>query len=155
CQFPYAHHPADLLHALRQTHLQLVLLNLPAGDWGAGERGIACHPDRTLEFETGVERAIEYADALGCPQVNCLAGLRPREVDESDARATFIRNLGYAAAMLRKAGVALLIEAVNTHDVPGFFLTRTTQANEVIDAVGAENVHVQFDAYHMTMMGED
>ncbi len=132
-----------------------MLHNLPAGDWGAGERGIACHPDRITEFEAGVERAIEYATTLGCRQVNCLAGLLPKDVDEADARATFIRNLGYAARTLHKAGVMLLIEALNTKDVPRFFLSSTAQANGVVEAVGSDNVGIQFDAYHMAMMGED
>src|SRR5262249_44820996 len=135
--------------------LSLTLHNLPAGDWGAGERGIACHPDRVSEFDAGVDRAVEYATALGCPQVNCLAGLLPAGVDASDARATLIRNLGYAAARLKKANITLLTEAINTRDVRGFFLSSTTETSDILKAAGSDNLFIQFDAYHMHMMGED
>lgn len=132
-----------------------MLHNLPAGDWAAGERGIACHPDRVSEFEAGVDLAVEYATTLGCRQLNCLSGRLPDDVDTADARTTFIRNLGYAAGRLGKAGLTLLIEPINTHDVPGFFLTGTAQAVDILNACGPANPFVQFDAYHMHRMGED
>ena len=132
-----------------------MLHNLPAGDWAGGERGIACHPERVPEFEAGVDLAIDYATALGCRQLNCLAGRLPDDVDAADARATFIRNLGYAASRLEKTGITLLIEAINTRDVPGFFLNGTAQAVDIARACGPITPFVQFDAYHMHRMAED
>jgi hydroxypyruvate isomerase len=128
---------------------------LPAGDWASGERGIACHPDRVPEFDAGVDLAVEYATTLGCRQLNCLAGKIPEDVDPADARATFVRNVGYAARRLQKAGLTLLVEPVNTRDVPGFFLTGTAQAVEILNAGGPAKPFVQFDTYHMHRMGED
>jgi hydroxypyruvate isomerase len=132
-----------------------VLHNLPAGDWNAGERGIACHPDRIAEFEAGVDRAMEYATALGCTQVNCLAGVVPSTVSPEQARATFVRNLRIAAPTLAAAGVRLLIEPINTRDIPGFFLNRTAQALEIIEAVASDNLFLQYDVYHMQIMEGD
>jgi hydroxypyruvate isomerase len=132
-----------------------VLHNLPAGNWAGGERGIACLPDRIAEFESGVDRAIEYATALGCTRVNCLAGIKPPGVEDDVARQTFIRNLQYAAPRLEAAGIALLIEAINTKDVPGFFLCGTPQALEIMAAVGSKSLFLQLDMYHMYVMGED
>ena len=106
-------------HGLKQ-----VLHNLPAGNWAAGERGIACLPDRVAEFESGVDRAIEYATALGCTRVNCLAGIKPAGVDADVARETFVRNLQYAAPRLEAAGIALLIEPINTRRRAGLLFIR-------------------------------
>jgi hydroxypyruvate isomerase len=125
-----------------------VLHNLPAGDWDAGERGIACHPDRVEEFREGVERAIGYAQALGVPQLNCLAGKAPAGVDAATLRRTFVGNLRHAATRLGDAGLRLLIEPINPFDIPGFYLNRTDQAIAILDEVGASNVFVQYDIYH-------
>jgi hydroxypyruvate isomerase len=132
-----------------------VLHNLPAGDWAAGERGIACLPNRVDEFRAGVLQAITYANALGCDRVNCLAGIPPPGVDPAAARATFVDNLRYAAPLLKAAGITLLIEAINTRDVPGFFLSGTRQAIEIIDAAGSDNLKLQYDIYHMQIMEGD
>ena len=155
--FPYDFDAADLAGRLRQHGLTQVLHNLPAGNWGAGERGIACHPDRVDEFKDGVARAITYARALNCPQVNCLAGIVPASVTASAAHATFVSNLQFAAAQLGEAGIRLVIEAINTRDIPGFFLTTTKQALAVIAEVGAApgQVAVQYDVYHMQIMEGD
>jgi len=131
-----------------------VLHNLPAGDWAAGERGIACLPDRVEEFEAGVGKAIAYATALECNRVNCLAGILPKTVDPGAARETFVRNLRYAAPRFEAAGITLLIEPINTRDMPGFFLSSTRQALDVIDDVASKNLSVQYDIYHMQTMGE-
>ena len=146
--FPYAYDAQELAAALRTNGLQQVLHNLPAGDWDAGERGIACHPDRVQEFRDGVPRAIAYATALGCPRVNCLAGKVPAGVSAEQARATFVDNLRYAASALQAAGIELLIEPINPFDIPGFFLTRTDQALALIDEVDSSNLRVQYDIYH-------
>jgi hydroxypyruvate isomerase len=150
--FPYAFAAADIRSRLDANRLQLVLHNLPAGDWDAGERGIACMPDRVDEFRDGVGRAIVYARALGVGQLNCLAGKAPRGASEAMLRATFVDNLRYAAAELKAAKLKLLIEPINTYDIPGFFLNRTAQALAILDEVGADNAFLQYDAYHMQRM---
>ncbi|MDX9700406.1 MAG: hydroxypyruvate isomerase [Rhodocyclaceae bacterium] len=152
CQFPYDW-PADILaERLRRAGLTMVLHNLPAGDWAGGERGIACHPDRVDEFQAGVERALAWAVTLGCPQLNCLAGIQPPGVSDALAHATFVHNLRHAAQRLATAGLRLLIEPINTRDIPGFFLNRSAQAAAVLDAVGADNLFIQYDVYHAQRM---
>jgi hydroxypyruvate isomerase len=153
--FPYAYEAPVLKGRLREHGLTQVLHNLPAGDWAAGERGIACLPDRVEEFEAGVGKAIAYATALECNRVNCLAGILPKTVDPGAARETFVRNLRYAAPRFEAAGITLLIEPINTRDMPGFFLSSTRQALDVIDDVASKNLSVQYDIYHMQTMGED
>ncbi|HET9147814.1 MAG TPA: hydroxypyruvate isomerase [Acetobacteraceae bacterium] len=150
--FPYAFEKQQLVETVRKTGLIVALHNLPAGNWEAGERGIACNPDRVSEFRAGVERAIEYATALGCRQVNCLAGIPPTDIDAGQARDTFIENLRHAAPRLKDAGILLLIEPVNTRDIPGFFLNHTKQALDIIDEVGSDNLKLQHDIYHMQVM---
>jgi hydroxypyruvate isomerase len=153
--FPYAYDAQTLKQRLRDHGLAQVLHNLPAGNWAGGERGIACLPDRVDEFKAGVDQAIEYAKALGCDQVNCLAGIAPASVNPAAARATFVDNLRYAAPRLKAAGIALLIEPINTRDIPGFFLSGTRQAIEIIDEVGSDNLWLQYDIYHMQIMEGD
>lgn len=154
CQFPYDW-PAESIRArLDASALSLVLHNLPAGDWAAGERGIACLPGREAEFRAGVARGIAYARTLGAPRLNCLAGLAPAGADAGLLRRTMVANLRHAAAALADAGLDLLVEPINTHDMPGFWLNRWTQALELIDAVGAPNLKLQFDAYHVAAMGD-
>ena len=150
--FPYAWSPAEIAQRLDANGLQLVLHNLPAGNWDAGERGIACHPDRVSEFRAGVGRAIEYARALGVPRLNCLAGKRPAGVEDAVLRRTLVENLRFAAAELKKAGLKLLMEPINTFDIPGFFVSRTDQALAILDEVGADNAFVQYDVYHAQRM---
>ncbi len=150
--FPYAWTAQEIKQRLDQTGLQLVLHNLPAGDWEAGERGIACHPDRVEEFRAGVSLAIDYAKALGVGQLNCLAGKAPTGVSEEQLRKTFVDNLVYAAAELKQAGLKLLIEPVNNLDIPGFYLTRSTQAAAILVEVGADNAFIQYDIYHAQRM---
>ena len=150
--FPYAFSAQEIKQRLDAHGLKLVLHNLPAGDWEAGERGIACLPDRTDEFRSGVARAIEYATALGVPQLNCLAGKAPIGADEAVLRKTFVANLRFAAAELKKAGLKQLIEPINTYDIPAFYLNRTAQAIGILDEVGADNAYVQYDIYHAQRM---
>ena len=138
--------------ALRANGLQQVLHNLPAGDWEGGERSIACHPDRTAEFRKGVAQAIDYATALGCPRVNCLAGKLPQGATLGDVQPTLVENLRFAARELQSAGIQLLIEPINSFDIPGFFLNRTDQALALIDEVGSPNLFVQYDIYHAQRM---
>ena len=150
--FPYAYSAQEIKQRLDANGLQLVLHNLPAGDWDAGERGIACHPDRVAEFRDGVAKAITYAKVLGVGQLNCLAGKAPAGVADDLLRQTFVENLRYAAAELKKEGLKLLIEPINTFDIPGFYLNRTAQAASILDEVGADNAFVQYDIYHAQRM---
>ncbi len=151
-QFPYAFDAQDMAARLRAHRLQLVLHNLPAGDWAAGERGIACHPDRVGEFRAGVQLALDYARALGTPRMNCLAGIRPAGVSQEAAQATLVDNLRHAATALQAEGIELLLEPINTFDVPGFFIHRTDQALALLDEVNHPNVKLQFDLYHAQRM---
>ncbi len=153
--FPYPYDKDELAEKLAQHGLAQVLHNLPAGDWGAGERGIAILPDRVAEFQAGVDSAIAYAKALNCPQVNCLAGVAPEGVDGEVLQATLVENLRYAAGRLGAAGIKLLMEPINTRDIPGFYLNRTHQAAALQDQVGSDNLFIQYDIYHMQIMEGD
>ena len=153
--FPYDYDEDELAGKLRRHGLSQVLHNLPAGDWAAGERGIACHADRVGEFQDGVGSALAYAKALSCPVVNCLAGVAPEGADPAELRETFVSNLRFAAAELQAAGVRLVTEPINTIDIPGFFLTGTDQALSIIEAVGSANLGLQYDIYHMQIMEGD
>ena len=148
CLFPYAWPAPEIAARLAQHKLELVLFNLPPGDWEAGERGLACHPQRIAEFRAGVEQAVAYARAVGCRQLHCLAGIVPPDVPPAQAHATYVANLRHAAARLRAAGLRLLIEPINSRDMPGYFLTRSAQAVAVQDEVGADNLFIQYDIYH-------
>lgn len=150
--FPYAW-PAEEIRAQLDAHgLHLVLHNLPAGDWGAGERGIACLPGREAEFRDGVAQAIAYAQALGVNQLNCLAGKAPEGVPPELLHRTLVENLRFAAQALRPAGLRLLVEPINTRDIPGFFVNTTAQALSLLDEVDAGNAFVQYDIYHAQRM---
>jgi len=150
--FPYDFPAAEVAAQLNSHKLEMVLHNLPAGDWGKGERGIACDPDRTDEFKAGVDTALAYAKVLGTQRINCLAGIVPAGVTLEQAESTFISNLKYAAEKLKAAGIPLLIEAINTYDIPGFFLSGTQQALDIIAKVGSDNLFYQYDIYHMQRM---
>lgn len=150
--FPYVATKERVAEKLHQHGLKQVLHNFPAGNWEKGDRGIAVHPDRIGEYKESVDRAVEYANALGCKQLNCLAGIPPSGVSASKARETFVSNLKYAAPRLAKHGINLLIEPVNTFDIPGFFLQHTAQALAIIDEVGEKNIFLQYDIYHMQLM---
>jgi hydroxypyruvate isomerase len=150
--FPYAYPKDQLADLLARHGLIQVLHNLPAGDWAKGDRGIACQPDRVGEFQDGVGSAIDYAKALGCTQVNCLAGILPPGVSAEQARATFVANLAFAADRLGNTAIRLLIEPINSFDIPGFFLSRTQQARDIILEVGSANLFLQYDIYHMQRM---
>jgi hydroxypyruvate isomerase len=150
--FPYAYPVAELQQRLKAHNLKLVLHNLPAGNWDAGDRGLACDPARVDEFRAGVARGIEYGTALGVPHLNCLAGKAPAGVDATTLRSTFVANLRFAAAEFKKAKLNLLIEPINRFDIPGFYLNTTAQALSILDEVGADNAYVQYDIYHAQRM---
>lgn len=150
--FPYAWPAQELKALLDKNHLELVLHNLPPGDWDAGERGIACHPDRIEEFKESVAMGISYATVLGVKQLNCLAGKLPLKTDLSAVQTTLINNFRYAANEFKKNGLRLLIEPINFYDVPGFYINTSQQALDLINEVGADNVFIQYDIYHMQRM---
>jgi hydroxypyruvate isomerase len=153
--FPYAWPQAALVDALGANGLQQVLFNLPPGDWEAGDRGLACDPDRVGAFQESVGLALDYAAALGCPQCHCMVGLAPAGVDPERLEATLVDNLRFAAAACRDAGVKLLIEAINHRDMPGFHLNTSAQAMDLIEKVGVDNLYFQYDVYHMQIMEGD
>lgn len=154
-QFPYGFEKERLADLLAAHDLTLVMHNLPAGDFAAGERGIACIPGREGEFQDGVGLAIDYALAQGARLLNCLAGIVPEGVAGDAAGETLATNLGFAAAALKAAGLDLLVEPINTRDMPGFALSRSRQTLGLLDAVGADNAFLQYDVYHMQVMEGD
>jgi hydroxypyruvate isomerase len=154
-QFPYGWSKRQLGEIAQHVGVEVVLINIPAGDSEKGDRGIACLPDRVSEFREGVARAVEYAGALGCRQMNCLAGVAPRNVDGAKLRETYVSNLRYAAGELARHGMTLLIEPINTRTIPGFYLNKSAQALAIIDEAGAANLKLQYDLFHMRIMGDD
>ncbi|GAP35185.1 2-oxo-tetronate isomerase [Piscinibacter sakaiensis] len=151
--FPYEHPAEAIRERLLRHRLQLVLHNLPPGDWEAGERGLACLPDRVAEFRDGVGLGIAYAQALGCRQLHCMAGKAPAGADPALLQHTLVENLRHAAAQARQAGLRLLVEPINPYDIPGYVLNRSAQAVALMDAVAADgvtdNLFLQYDVYHM------
>jgi len=150
--FPYEWPVEVLVERLDQFNLKQVLHNLPAGNWSGGERGIACLPGREGEFQDGVGKSIEYAKALNCPVLNCLVGLKPEGVAPDSARETLLKNIRFAADALAKEDIKLLLEALNSKDVPGFYLVGSQKSIELIDEIDHPNVQFQYDIYHMQRM---
>lgn len=156
CQFPYDWAPSELAQRLRDTGLEWVMFNLPAGDWSRGERGIACLPGRQPEFRRGLETALDYAAALDCHQLNCLAGLAPSDTEPARLWDQLLDNLNWAAERLAREGMTLLIEAINTRvDMPGFLVDHSAQVLELIAILDRPNVLLQYDIYHMQVMEGD
>ena len=153
--FPYDYAADEIKARLEANDLTQVLFNLPAGDWAGGERGIAILPERVEEFRAGVDQAIAYAKVLGNTQVNCLAGIAPKNADLGKLEITLIENLRYAAEKLEEAGIRLVMEMINTRDIPRFFLNTTEQALAIRDRAGHTNLALQYDIYHMQIMEGD
>jgi len=151
-QFPYAFAAEQLAQRARDAGVQVVLHNLPAGDMAKGERGIASLPGREREFREGVERALDYAKAVGCPRLNCLAGLAPADAEHF---AVLVANVRHAARRLGEVGIQLMLEPINSRSVPGFFLTGTRQAIDVLNAASEPNAFLQYDVFHMQIMEGD
>ena len=153
---PYEYPIARLQTLLAEAGLTQVLFNLPAGDWAAGERGIACLPGREAEFRAGVAQGVDYALALGCSQINCLSGLAPADVPDAQMRETFVSNLRYAADRLAGHDIRLLVEPINSRvDMPGFWLDTPAKALALIGEVAAPNLWLQYDIYHAQIMEGD
>lgn len=147
--FPYDHAPEQIKQLLDANGLTLVLHNLPAGDWGAGEHGITANPPRTAEFRAGVKEAIRYARALGVPRLNCLAGKANEAFSPDERWQTLVANVRFAGQALGEAGLKLLVEPINHFDIPGFVLNTTAQGARLLEEVGLPNVYLQFDIYHV------
>ncbi len=153
--FPYAFAAQDLAARLREHGLQQVLFNGSPGNWDAGERGMACLPERVDEFRRSVEQTLGYAESLRCPRVHLMAGLAPARADRAALRATYVANLAWAAQQAAAQGVDVVIEPINTRDIPGFFLNRQDEAHAIVAEVGAVNLKVQMDLYHCQIVEGD
>ncbi|CAB3688718.1 Hydroxypyruvate isomerase [Achromobacter denitrificans] len=153
--FPYEFAAAELKSRLEEHGLTQALFNAPPGDWAAGERGIASLPGREGEFERGFDQALEYAAALGNRSLHVMAGLIRPEQDRAAHREAYLKNLAAAARAAASAGITVVIEPINTRDIPGFFLNRQDEAQAVCAEVGAANLKVQFDIYHCQIVEGD
>ena len=153
--FPYEYSPQEVEHRRQDAGAEIALFNLPAGDWSAGERGIACLPGREEEFRDGVAKALDYAMHLNCPRLHAMAGIVPAGADMAACRKTLIENLKYAAEQLARHKITLLLEAINTRDFPGFIVSMQSDSHAICEAVGAQNMKMQMDIYHMQVMEGD
>jgi len=153
--FPYAFEAAHIAQRLHDHGLKQVLFNASPGNWDAGERGLACLPDRQTEFRAAVAQALDYAGALACTQVHVMAGIAPAGQSPERLRASYLANIAYAAEQAAKVGVQVLIEPINTRDFPGYFLNRQDQAHAIVAEIGLPNLKVQLDLYHCQIMEGD
>ncbi|MEZ5926076.1 MAG: hydroxypyruvate isomerase family protein [Hyphomicrobiaceae bacterium] len=153
--FPYAYSASVIRERLDRFGLKQALFNLSPGDWDRGERGLSIFPERREAFLTSVDQALDYAMALGCPKLHVMAGVMPPALSPETARATYVENLRMAAGRAEAAGVLLLIEPLNTRDMPGYFLTDLGQARDIIEEVGSPALKLQFDVYHRQIMRGD
>jgi hydroxypyruvate isomerase len=153
--FPYEHSADEIAAQLKLHRLENVLFNMPPGDWAAGERGLACLPGRQEEFRAGVAKALAYAGVLGTPRLHAMAGLLPAGADPALHRATYMANLKYAAGEAARQGIMLLIEPINTRDIPRYFLNTQADAHAIREQVGAPNLKVQMDFYHVQIVEGD
>jgi hydroxypyruvate isomerase len=162
--FPYAYTPEELAARLKANNLQQVLFNAPPGGldpasidqaWNSNTRGTASLPGREKEFQQGVEMAMRYAEALHCPRIHVMAGLLGVGHTHASNHATYVNNLKWAAALAAKQGLDVLIEPINTRDIPGFYLNRQDQAHSIIEEVGTPNLKVQMDLYHCQIVEGD
>lgn len=153
--FPYDYPATEVKRWLQENNLKSVLFNMPPGDWAAGERGIASLPGREMEFLDGVHKSIKYALAMGTPTIHAMAGLLPEGADHEWHRSVYVDNLSLAAKELAKHGVTLVIEPINTRDMPGYFLTTQAEAHAIRHEIGEPNLKVQMDFYHAQIMEGD
>lgn len=153
--FPYAFDARDIAQRLRDHGLTQVLFNAPPGDWDKGERGIAALPGRETEFKRAIESALSYASQLGNTNIHVMAGLVDPAIERAEQRATYVANLAYAAREAAAQGKTILIEPINTRNMPGYFLNRQDDAHRICEEVGAANLRVQFDLYHAQIVEGD
>ncbi len=153
--FPYAHDAHALRQRLNDNNLTQVLFNTAPGDWDSGDRGLACLNERVSEFQSSVWQALTYADALGCKRIHVMAGIAPQGLEAQAVEATYCRNMAWAAEQARASGCDVLIEPINTRDMPGYFLNYQAQAHRMVELIGAPNLKVQMDLYHCQIMEGD
>jgi 2-dehydrotetronate isomerase len=162
--FPYAYEAKELAARLKNNGLQQVLFNLPPGGvdptsidaaWNAGTRGIACIEGREAEFAAGADLALRYAEALNCPRLHMMAGLVPEGKNKANTRKTYVNNAKLAAKLVASQDINLLLEPINTRDIPGFFLNRQDEAHALIAEIAQPNVKVQMDLYHCQIVEGD
>lgn len=162
--FPYAYSPQELAARLKSNGLQQVLFNMPPGGtddastlsaWGKGDRGTACSPGREAEYKAGVQRAMRYAEALGCPRIHSMAGVLPAGVSRDQAQATLVANLKWACQAVRAQGLDVLLEPINQRGIPGFFVNRQDHAHEILALVDEPNLKVQMDLFHCQIVEGD
>lgn len=154
-QSPYAARASELRRALADARTPLVLMNAPQGDMDAGERGLAALPGREADFEASIAEAVDYARAVEAPRVHVMAGRPPADTDPAEAQGVFVRNLRHACAAFAPHGIRVMIEPINTRDMPGYFLTTPEQAEAIIALIGATGLALQFDVYHAQIMVGD
>lgn len=155
CLFPYDHAANEIAAKLADHDLTQALINAPPGDWGGGERGLGCLPDRRQEFRSGMEKAVDYAVAIGCRRIHAMAGNTPDGIDPDELHAVYTDNLSFAAGLAGKAGIRLMIEPINRVDMPDYYLSRPDQAAAIIADVASPHLGLQFDIYHAGMEGLD
>lgn len=153
--FPYAWPAEQIAERLAANRLAQALFNMPPGNWDAGERGLGCLAERRGEFQDGVEKALHYARVLGCPTIHAMAGLAPAGADREALTECFVENIRFAAAEAAKHGITVVIEPINTRDIPGYFLNTSAQALDILARVGAANARLQYDIYHMQIVEGD
>jgi len=153
--FPYSESPEELVRRLRDSKVEVVLFNLPAGEWTRGERGLAALPGRETEFKESLSKAVEYARPLGCPRLHAMSGIPDKKISAKECREVLISNMRSAASMLNRFGITLLIEPLNSRDFPGYYLREQAQAISILDDVGASNAFLQMDLYHCQIMEGD
>ncbi len=151
----YEHAPAAVAAALRDNGLRVALMNSPAGNMAAGERGLAALPERRRDFRASIGQALEYCAATACPLLHVMAGIVPKKAEPRLLQACYMDNLAWAAEQARQAGVTLTIEPINGRDMPGYFLQDYDYAESVIREVKAPNLHLQFDMYHVQVLHGD
>jgi len=150
--FPYGEDVDEIARVLRELKLTQALFNLPAGNWAAGDRGIAADPARRDEFRRGVAEAVQLARTFGCRRLNCLVGKRSDVIPAEEQWACLVDNIRFAAAELERTGITLLVEPVNTYDVPDFFLHSSARTVQLLEDAAARNARLQYDVYHMQRM---
>ncbi len=154
CQFPYKWNAADIRDRLKDNDLQLVLFNLPPGDWEKGERGLAAIPGRETEFRDGVSRALDYALDLGCTKLHAMAGITGENNSDS-RRQTYVGNLRYATQFAALSQVEILVEPISRETIPGYYLDSLCLAADIVDEAGEDNLFIQYDLYHRSFVGRE
>jgi hydroxypyruvate isomerase len=153
--FPYDHPAETIAQALRDNDLQNVLFNLPPGNWETGDRGLAAIPGREADFEGLIDKALDYAKVIGCPRLHVMAGIPAADVDRAACRETYVHNVRLAAKRAAAHNITVLLEPINTRDIPGYFINRQDDAIAVLDDIGAPNAALQMDLYHCQIVEGD